>query len=395
MLDFDYYIQHGEPSQREKAEAWAVAIGLQDVDGLKPSAYLLDTAQKHIEGQVSYEEAKRLVNTYYETLPAAQRSDDEEEADKVSLHITQVLSEKTFTFSPAELANIHRRLFTGVLPHAGRYREVNITKKEWVLNGDTVLYASYDAISATLAYDFEQERRFSYKHLTREQMVAHLARFIAGIWQIHPFREGNTRTTAIFLIKYLRKLGFDLTNEPFAEYAKYFRNALVRANYQNYEKGIEETTEFLELFLRNVLYGEQNELKKRYEHIDWKQAQETLQQHEPINEPITPSTYPLNLPPQLTPSTSTDRLQEELHKQSDAVKKLIRALASAQMSKKEMMTAVGLKDRTNFEDYYLAPALNAKIVRMLYPNSPNHPKQKYLLTKKGSLLYQLLTRVVR
>ena len=286
MLDFDYYIQHGEPSQREKAEAWAVAIGLQDVDGLKPSAYLLDTAQKHIEGQVSYEEAKRLVNTYYETLPAAQRSDDEEEADKVSLHITQVLSEKTFTFSPAELANIHRRFFTGVLPHAGRYREVNITKKEWVLNGDTVLYASYDAISATLAYDFEQERRFSYKHLTREQMVAHLARFIAGIWQIHPFREGNTRTTAIFLIKYLRKLGFDLTNEPFAEYAKYFRNALVRANYQNYEKGIEETTEFLELFLRNVLYGEQNELKKRYEHIDWKQAQETLQQHEPINEPI-------------------------------------------------------------------------------------------------------------
>ena len=292
MLNFDYYIQHGEPSQREKAEAWAVAIGLQDVDGLKPSAYLLDTAQKHIEGQVSYEEAKRLVNTYYETLPAAQRSDDEEEADKVSLHITQVLSEKTFTFSPAELANIHRRLFTGVLPHAGRYREVNITKKEWVLNGDTVLYASYDAISATLAYDFEQERRFSYKHLTREQMVAHIAQFIAGIWQIHPFREGNTRTTALFLIKYLRKLGFDLTNEPFAAYAKYFRNALVRANYQNYEKGIEETTEFLELFLRNVLYGEQNELKKRYEHIDWKQAQETLKQHEPI----TPSTYPLNYP---------------------------------------------------------------------------------------------------
>ena len=386
MLDFDYYIQHGEPSQREKAEAWAVAIGLQDVDGLKPSAYLLDTAQKHIEGQVSYEEAKRLVNTYYETLPAAQRSDDEEEADKVSLHITQVLSEKTFTFSPAELANIHRRLFTGVLPHAGRYREVNITKKEWVLNGDTVLYASYDAISATLAYDFEQERRFSYKHLTREQMVAHLAQFIAGIWQIHPFREGNTRTTAIFLIKYLRKLGFDLTNEPFAEYAKYFRNALVRANYQNYEKGVEETTEFLELFLRNVLYGEQNELKKRYEHIDWKQAQETLKEHEPI----TPSTYPLNLPPQLTPSTSADKLQEELHQQSDSVKKLILALANAQMSKKEMMAAVDLKDRANFEDYYLAPALHAKIVKMLYPKSPNHPKQKYLLTKKGSLLYQLL-----
>ena len=272
MTEFDYYIQQGEPSQREKAEAWAIAIGLQDVDGLKPSQYLVETARKHIEGKVDYEEAKRLVNSYYETLPASELNSDIEEADKVALHITQVLSEHTFTFSPAELANIHRRLFTGVLPHAGRYRDVNITKKEWVLNGDTVLYASCDSISATLAYDFGQEKQFSYARLPKEDMITHFSKFISGIWQIHPFREGNTRTTAVFAIKYLRKLGYRVTNEPFADNAKYFRNALVRANYQNYEKGIEETTEFLELFFRNVLLGEQHPLKKRYQHIDWKQV---------------------------------------------------------------------------------------------------------------------------
>lgn len=271
MTEFDYYIQQGEPSQREKAEAWAIAIGLQDVDGLKPSPYLVETARKHIEGEVDYEEAQRLVNSYYETLPVSEQNADTEEADKVALHITQVLSERTFAFSPAELANIHRRLFSGVLPHAGKYRDVNITKKEWVLSGDTVLYASYDSVSATLAYDFGQEKQFSYARLPKEEMIAHFSKFISGIWQIHPFREGNTRTTAVFAIKYLRKLGYRVTNEPFADNAKYFRNALVRANYQNYEKGIEETTEFLELFFRNVLLGEQHPLKKRYQHIDWKQ----------------------------------------------------------------------------------------------------------------------------
>ena len=272
MTEFDYYIQQGEPSQREKAEAWAIAIGLQDVDGLKPSQYLLETARRYIEGEIDYEETKRVVYSYYETLPANEQDSDEEEADKVALHITRVLSERTFTFSPAELANIHRRLFTGVLPHAGRYRDVNITKKEWVLDGDTVLYASCDSISATLIYDFGQEKQFSYVRLSQEDMIAHFSKFISGIWQIHPFREGNTRTTAVFAIKYLRKLGYRVTNEPFADNAKYFRNALVRANYQNYEKGIEETTEFLKLFFRNVLLGEQYPLKKRYQHIEWKQV---------------------------------------------------------------------------------------------------------------------------
>lgn len=365
MLDFDYYIQQGEPSQREKAEAWAVAIGLQDVDGLKPSDYLIDTARKHIEGDVDYEEAKRLVESYYETLPLSMQNEDEEEADKVSLHVTQLLSENTFTFSPAGLANIHRRLFVGVLPFAGRYRDVNITKKEWVLDGDTVLYASCDAISETLAYDFEQERTFSYKHVAPDRMIEHIARFIAGVWQIHPFREGNTRTTAIFLIKYLRKLGFQITNQPFADYVKYFRNALVRANYSNYEKKIEETTEFLELFLRNVLLGEQNELKKRYQHIRW--------QH-PMHNVIgyTPSSTPSSL--WLT----------------QAVERLILALGEEKLSKKELMEKLQLKDRSNFEDYSLTPTVKAGMVKLLYPAAPKHPRQKYLLTEKGLQVYMHL-----
>lgn len=366
MLDFDYYIQQGEPSQREKAETWAVAIGLQDVDGLKPSEYLIDTARKHIEGDVDYEEAKRLVESYYETLPLSMQNEDEEEADKVSLHITQLLSENTFTFSPAGLSNIHRRLFVGVLPFAGRYRDVNITKKEWVLDGDTVLYASCDAISETLAYDFEKERAFSYKHVAPDRMIEHIARFIAGVWQIHPFREGNTRTTAIFLIKYLRKLGFQITSRPFADYAKYFRNALVRANYSNYEKKIEETTEFLELFLRNVLLGEQNELKKRYQHIRW--------QH-PTHNVIG---YTRSSTPSSTPSSSLF---------TQAVERLILALGEEKLSKKELMNKLMLKDRANFEDYSLTPAIKAEMVTLLYPDAPRHPRQKYLLTEKGLQVY--------
>ena len=278
MSEFDYYIKQGEPSQRERAEAWSIAIGLQDVDGLKTSQYLRDTARRHIEGEIGYEESKRLVDSYYAAQPPMLRDHDTEEADKVSLHITQILSEKTFTFSPAELANIHRRLFVGVLPHAGKFRHVNLTKKEWVLNGDTVLYSSYDSISATLAYDFEQERDYTYRGRDNESIIVHLSKFVSGIWQIHPFREGNTRTTAVFTIKYLRKLGYQVDNKPFAENAKYFRNALVRANYQNNQLGIEETTEFLELFFRNVLLGENNLLKKRFQHVDWQKISMQIEQ---------------------------------------------------------------------------------------------------------------------
>ena len=271
-IDFDSYIRQGEPSQKEKSIAWATAIGLQAVDGLEPSAYLYETARRNIEGDISIEEAKKLIDSYYESKTDRTDSEREtEEADKVSARITEILGEKSFSFTPNQLLSIHERLFKGVFfgVKAGKFRDYNITKKEWVLNGDTVLYASADLISETLKYDFEAEKNFDYAPLSKEDKVKHLTRFIANIWQIHPFGEGNTRTTAVFTIKYLRSLGFDVNNEPFEKNSWYFRNALVRANYTNMSKNIYMNTEFLERFFRNLLLGEKNELKNRYTHLDY------------------------------------------------------------------------------------------------------------------------------
>ena len=197
-------------------------------------------------------------------------SDDErtEEADKVSSRIAEILSETAFSFSPNEYISIHRKLFQGIYEHAGKIRDYNITKKEWVLDGATVMYGSASELRATLEYDFSQERDFSYKGLSIDEIIHHLAVFISRLWQIHIFGEGNTRTTAVFFIKYLRTLGFSATNDIFAENAWYFRNALVRANYTNLQKGVYETTEYLEMFLRNLLLNEKNELHNRNLHIN-------------------------------------------------------------------------------------------------------------------------------
>lgn len=264
---FKEYIRESEPAKREKGYVWQTAIGLQAVDGLQPSKYLLDTAIRNIEGEISFEEAQQLLQNYYEAKPSADASDRTEEADKVSARIAALLAERAFSFTPNEYMSIHKKLFTGIYPHAGTYRDYNITKKEWVLNGATVLYASASELRATLEYDFSQEKKFSYKNLSMDEIIHHLAVFVAGLWQIHVFDEGNTRTTAVFFIKYLRTLGLDATNNIFAKHAWYFRNALVRANYNDLKNGVFETTEFLELFLRNLLLGEENLLQNRAMHI--------------------------------------------------------------------------------------------------------------------------------
>ena len=271
-IDFESYIREGEPDKKEKSIAWSIATGLQQVDGLTPSAYLYKTAKRNIEGEISIEEAKKLIDSYYESKTSRTEDDDDtEEADKVSTRITELLSEKSFSFTPNQLLSIHERLFKGVFykVKAGKFRDYNITKKEWVLNGDTVLYANADLINETLKYDFETEKNFDYSKLSKEDAVKHITRFVANIWQIHPFGEGNTRTTAVFTIKYLRSLGFNVNNEPFEKHSWYFRNALVRANYTNMQKGIYMNTEYLEKFFRNILLGESNELKNRYTHIDY------------------------------------------------------------------------------------------------------------------------------
>ena len=266
---FKEYLRESEPDKAHKSYVWSTAIGLQAVDGLKPSKYLVDTAIQNIEGKITMKEVQSLIDSYYKERPV-HLSDDErtEEADKVSSRIAEILSETAFTFSPNEYIAIHRKLFHGIYKYAGKIRDYNITKNEWVLDGATVMYGSASELRATLEYDFSQEKDFSYRGLSMDEIIHHLAVFISRLWQIHIFGEGNTRTTAVFFIKYLRMLGFSATNNIFAENAWYFRNALVRANYTNLQKGVYETTEYLEMFLRNLLLNEKNELHNRNLHIN-------------------------------------------------------------------------------------------------------------------------------
>lgn len=272
---FEEYIRHQDPDIRALGYAWYTAIGLQDVDGLKTSDYLRKTAEDNIKGAITLDDANRLIESYYEES-SADICDDNKEADIVSARIARLLTEDAFTFSVPQYLSIHKRLFDGVYPYVGKIREYNISKKEWVLDGDTVRYANNAEIEFLLEYDIRTEREYSYKYDNITDLIRHLAKFISRLWQIHAFGEGNTRTTAVFFIKYLRTIGFDVTNDIFANHSWYFRNALVRANYNNYPAGISETTAYLELFLRNLLLNEDNELRNRYLHIRWNDIKQDI-----------------------------------------------------------------------------------------------------------------------
>ena len=267
QLDFEQYITQGEPDKGRNCIAWQTAIGLQAVDGLKPSDVLVDAARRNIEGELSIDEVRNLINSYYDSKEGRLENEDSEEADKVSINIRNILATKAFTFSVMEYIGLHGKIFEGVFKHAGEIRTRNITKKEWILDGDTVYYANADMIMKTLEYDFDKERTFNYVGIEPHEMIRHFSRFISNIWQVHPFREGNTRTTAVFAIKYLNSIGFEVNNDAFFENSWYFRNALVRANYSNVKKGISLNTDYLEKFFENLLLGKNNLLKSRYLHI--------------------------------------------------------------------------------------------------------------------------------
>lgn len=365
MSEFDEYIRNGEPDKKEKAISWKTAIGLQAVDGLQISDYLKDTAVKHIEGDISIDEVKELINSYYQSKTVRTPNDeDTEEADKVSANIARILNEKSFAYSVTGFTSIHRRLFEGVFKFAGNIRDYDITKKEWVLCGDTVLYVNAEDLHRAIEYDLEQEKNFSYKGLSLDEVVFHIAKFVSKLWQIHPFGEGNTRTTAVFIIKYLRSIGFDVNNDLFAEHSWYFRNALVRANYRNVRKGVEPDISFLILFFRNLMMNESNELKNRNMIVN------TTSEIKKVQNP-----------------TSTRQVPDKLPTSSNEVHSLIKILAEQQLSIKEILAAMNLKDRENFMVNYLNPAMKEGVVVMLYPNSPKHPRQKYLLTDKGLVIY--------
>ena len=267
-LDFDEYLRQGEPSKKEKASLWQTAIGLQAVDGLQTSDYLKQTARKHIEGEIDIDEARQLIKSYYQSKTRREPDDDEkQEADKVSANITKILSSQSLDFSTGGFISIHRRVFEGVFKHAGKLRDYDITKREWVLNGDTVNYLNWEDLRRAVDYDLEQERQFSYKSISPDAMIEHISRFVSGLWQIHPFCEGNTRATAVFTILYLRSIGFEVDNDMFACHSWYFRNALVRANYKNARLGIDYTPVYLERFFRNLLLGDKWDLRNRYLHV--------------------------------------------------------------------------------------------------------------------------------
>jgi len=289
FASFDEYLRQGEPSQKECAENWKTAIGLQAVDGLQPSAYLIDVAKRNIEGEISIEETRKLIDSYYQSKTArTPKEEEEEEADKVSANIAKILASKTFAFNTNGYVSLHRRIFEGVFKHAGEIRPYDIAKKEWVLEGDSVNYLNWEDLRRALDWDIEQEKNFRYTGLSDDEKTEHIAKFISGIWQIHAFREGNTRTTAVFTIQYLRSLGYKVNNEMFAKHSWYFRNALVRANYRNIQKGIEYSPIYLVRFFRNLLLGDGWALKNRYLHIhpteDWKE-QPNLRNTMPTNNP--------------------------------------------------------------------------------------------------------------
>lgn len=380
-LNFDEYIRQGEPAQRVKAGYWQTAIGLQAVDGLKTSEYLQETARRNIEGEITIDEAREQVKQYYVTRTAHDANDeDKEEADRVSSNIVKVLSSPTFDFTTGGYQSVHRRVFEDVMKHAGELRTYDITKKEWVLEGDTVLYLNWEDLRRAIDYDLEQERAYSYKGKSQDEMISHLTRFVSGLWQIHAFGEGNTRTTAVFTIQYLRSLGFDVNNDPFARHSWYFRNALVRANYRNVAKGIERSPIYLERFFRNLLLGEQWDLRNRYLYIH--------------------PTEEWSVQPNLSTRTSTRQVPEQvpeqakglLHTNNPLIIGLIKVIGDKELSVAMIMKTLGLKHRPNFLEYHLNPAIKEGLVRMLYPNSPRHPRQKYLLTVKGLALYHELTR---
>lgn len=374
-LDFEAYECAKEPHVRQKASDWRTAIGLQDVDGLKVSDYLRQTAAKHIEGDITIDEARDMIRDYYVSKDSHDRPDEEtEEADKVSANMAKLLNEKSFSFTAGEFLSIHRHLFEGVFKHAGEIRPYDITKKEWVLRGDTVLYGRADDILMALEYDIKQEREFEYKGLSTDEMIEHICHFVSLLWQNHPFREGNTRTTAVFIIKYLRSCGFNVNNDLFADNSWYFRNAIVRANYRNMAKGIDPDVSFLKLFFRNLLLGEHNELKNRYMLINPPEEWKKKQEENSINRPSCDQ----------VPTKLTDQV-------SEPERKLISAIGEEEKSIKQLMEIIGLKHRRTFMLNYVEPAIKKGVVALLYPNSPRHPRQKYKLTVKGlALLHDLM-----
>ena len=264
-IEENYIIENETTDSNKKREYWETGIGLNKVDNLEPSKYLLDLSKKNINGELKYYEIEELLKTYYKTKNISdEKIRNEKECDLVSLRIANILEDKSFGFSPITLKNIHKYLFKDIYDFAGKYRNYNITKKEDILNGDTVKYVNYQEIESYYEYDFKEEKEFDYSKLkNNDELIEHIVKFTSSIWQVHAFGEGNTRTTAVFIEKYLNSMGFNVNNDMFKNKSLYFRNALVRSNYGNIPKGIYPTFDYLIMFFENLLQGKNNRLENK------------------------------------------------------------------------------------------------------------------------------------
>jgi fido (protein-threonine AMPylation protein) len=258
------YNREQEPDSKTKSYNWKTAIGLQKVDGLCPTEYLIDLANQNIKGDISLEDVRSKIHDYYNARPTKTKEEQEQkEADIVSQRIAELLVERAFTLSKIELLAIHKHLFTELYDFAGKIRDFNISKNEYILGGRSVEYGNARIIDDMIEHDLSKEKSFNYAGLDEQRRIEHIAKFISDLWQIHPFAEGNTRTTAVFTIKYLRTFGYEINNDVFEQHSWFFRNALVRANYKNVQLNITETVTPLINFFENLLTGKNHELKNR------------------------------------------------------------------------------------------------------------------------------------
>lgn len=348
--EFEQYLRAEEPDKVQRAKNWSIAIGLQDVDGIRPSDFLLQQAKENIEGNISREQVRKNIEEYYKKKSVREEAIKNRtfEADNVIERINTLLAEKAFTFSPSELRHIHEFLFKGLDKRAGVYRDYNITKNQWILDGDTIEYGRAGNLTELLNFDFSEEKKFDFTNHSSLKALNHIARFISGIWQIHPFGEGNTRTTAVFLLKYLKSFGFNVDNESFAKHSWFFRNALVRSQYENIPKGIHRTFEPLERFLNHAVFGTPADLRNRTLHIRWKNEEQIseIQSLKPQNE-VWKNTKPQNGVldhPTLIDLKQIENLETKLTIKEMAVIKLI--AENNHISLKELASKPGLSKGT-------------------------------------------------
>ena len=256
---FDYKPVDDMVDEAARRHYWACAIGLQAVDGLQVSDYLRDVAQSYVAGERSLDETGELVRAYHTPGAASYNAKGEEsrEADLVSQRIAEVLARGSFALVPDMPRIIHRQLFCDLpqeVYRSGEYKLEPLVKQEEILNGDSVLYTDPMLVEQSLRYLFEEEREAGdYGLVLSGAELGRFSRFVSLVWQIHPFQEGNTRTVAVLAALYLRQLGFDVGNEPFEHHARYFRDALVRANYRNAAAGIAPDMRFVEQFFDNLV----------------------------------------------------------------------------------------------------------------------------------------------